>query len=296
MKNLSIKHFQFAILAPLLTILALPALAQEDNPARHAKSLGVAVLLGDELELFRIGTTAFSNKRKTLPAPQDVFSDAVYSAIETEIALEEKYSVTRIKIEQSELKRSREALTGAIGGFMRPVFRDRPPELQNLAERCKCDLMLIALGETAPAFANSNQYIGPVTWMGVVSFGDKPNRTAVYVAVRYLLVDPRTLSIIASAATEADGTRDPYIPHHVAIERWPLEMEAVEDSLWPLLVAASRGFTYGTVQVPLYRLGLRPSCVERHSNYKRRAYGRARDMEDHTKPMFAPGASPEKCR
>jgi hypothetical protein len=272
------------------------AVAQPNDLANRTKRLAVAVLAGEQVELVRVGAMVFGNKRLTVPAPDAAIADAIYEMVEKDLLMEERFQVRRIAVPVGRVAAVREAILSSLGGFSGYTLKRVPQELSELVKDCECDSVLLLVGDRGSTDPNSNQTFASVAWVAHSGFSDAPSRTGVHVSLSYLLFDPMSQTVAAFAISR-DDSASPFASTRLGTELWQTEMTGIAANTWPLLLDGVRLTTQRKTRLPLFTVGLRPSCTERYALFNRTAApDPSRGIGTFEEVKFPPGASADKCR
>jgi hypothetical protein len=267
-----------------------PSLASADSPerTRTGETLAVAVLAGEQLELVRIGALVFGNKRTSVALPDDAFDQAIASAISAEIQAEMQYTAKILIPDRANRRKTREAIQESIGGVFSQSLVSVPEELRMLARECSCDRLLLVLGSSITHGPNSNQRFGPIAWTGLTGLSGEPTHTSLWLPLQYLLVDPGSMKLLGSALSASDDY-DGFANEPLDAKLWQPSMLEVSSEAWSALNAAAHRLMARSSKLPLFRIGLRPSCgIKFH--VRRRVRG-----ELVPEPSLPPGAAVSKC-
>jgi hypothetical protein len=252
------------------------------------KTLAIAVLAGENLDLVRIGALVFGNKRTSVPLKDDTFELAIASAIVDQINAEGQYSTKIISTPQAKRAETRKAIQDSIGGAFTQSIRNPTQELVSLAQSCECESLLVVLGASITDGPNSNQRFGPIAWTGYTGLGGPPTSTALWLPLQYLLIDPSSIKLLESARS-SNESYDPFVSESVNAKLWQESMQDVSLEAWSELQLAAQRLLVKSSRLPLFQLGLRPSCgIKFH--VRRRVRG-----EPVPEPTLPPGAEASKC-
>lgn len=284
------------VLAMVTAALLLGGCASpRSDIATRASRVAVAVVAGEELDLVRIGFLVFGNERAKAEPPGTMLADAIYEEVSGELAREEKFEIRRLDVPLNRMKDVRASIRSAFGGFDGNELKAMPAELVQLAASCQCDALLVALGGIGVEdMVDSNQRFGPLAWVTGRGIGDKPSRTYVSVAIDFLLVD---VAKMASGGVEYGRRLNRSLGGVAPIDAslWPIDMKRVDAAAWPVLVGGIRKATAGSARVPLYKLGLRPSCALRLASFDPTPAVDPLSTVPKDPPKLPPGVRAEQC-
>jgi hypothetical protein len=273
-----------ALLLPLSHVRAAASDTDESN-----KTIAIAVLAGENLDLVRIGALVFGNKRTSIPLPDDAFEAAIASAIANQIKTEGQYSTKTITTPKEKRAEIRKAIQESVGGAFTQSIGNPPQELISLAQSCACEKLLVVLGASITDGPNSNQRFGPIAWTGYTGLGGPPTSTALWLPLQYLLIDPSSIKLLETARSSSESY-DPFVSESMSIKLWQESMLEVSLEAWSELHLAAQRLMAKSSRLPLFQLGLRPSCgIKFH--VRRRVRG-----EPVPEPTLPPGAEVSKCQ
>jgi len=268
--------------------MALTGAACATELAARAKTVGVLVLAGDQLEVARIGMTVFGNKRVVVAAPDGAMTQLAFDEIRAELDLEQRFEIRQVPVQRDDRVRLAKQGADASQGVLGPQWKLLAVELAPYRKACACDALLVALPAYNTPFYGSNQSAAGFWWAGYSRFSEDVHHSSAIVNLWLLLVDPATGDVVASgmAAAAPWGWRVP--PEH-----WPKSTDEVPADAWPVLYQAFRGQLPHKLRHPLYEVGLRPSCTM----YFLEMYPVAQtpDAFPPDPPQLPAGADPAKC-
>ncbi len=282
-----------AILLASVTSWCVSATATPNELAQRARTVGVAVLPGEALSITRIGMTVFGNNRSSTPILDSAFEDAIFDSIKAQLEFEQKYEVLQVRTTGTSLSNARTALLDSLGGFSGWQQTTVPTQLKTLAQGCACDALLVVLGTSERI---GNQLIGPLAWVAFTALDQPPTATRLYTPLVYMLVDPKSLKMAAAASSANLGISGEGAGYsNVKASLWRPAMDGVGADSWPALIAAAREATMHSSRLPLFRVGLRPSCTSRFWQLNRVEQDRSRGIEEFQTPAPQHGSSSGTC-
>ncbi len=276
-----------------LSFWCTAATSTPNELAQRARTLGVAVLPGEALNMTRIGMTVFGNKRFSTPILDSAFEDAIFGSIKTQLEYEQKYQILQVRTTGRSLSDARTAILDSLGGFSGWQQTTVPAQLKTLAQSCACDALLVVLGASDKI---GNQAIGPLAWVAFTAFDQPPTDTRLYTPLVYMLVDPSSFKMAAATSSANLGISGEGAGYsNVKASLWPPAMDAVGADSWPAIIAAAREATMHSSRLPLFRIGLRPSCTSRFWQLSRVDQDRSRGVEEFQTPAPQHGSSAGTC-
>lgn len=271
-------------------MILTPGFAHAEAPdqTKAGDRLTIVVMAGEQLELVRIGALVFGNKRTSVALPDDAFDVAIASALSTEIQAEMQYTPKIMIPDRANRERYRKVIQDSLGGVFSRTLVSAPEELKQLANECSCNRLLLVLGSSITNGPNSNQRFGPIAWTGLTGISGEPTQTALWLPLEYLLIDPASMKLLDSTASSGDDY-DGFANEPLSPKLWEPSMLEVSSEAWGALHAAAKRLMARSSKLPLFRIGLRPSCgIKFHIT--RRVRG-----EPVPEPSLPPGADVSKC-
>jgi hypothetical protein len=243
------------VAAATLCCLTSFCFAKDDMPV-----IGIAVLIGHELELARVGAMVFWNKRADVPVTTDRLSDVVYHETERQLLAERRYKVKRVQVSLSSVGPLADKLRERHSGLLNPLPERAGPELDEIRAACDCDTLLFVVGQRGQTNAMSNQSFRSIAWVAQSGLGKDAVNTAVAAFAMLYLYDAKAGTLLQKSPPII-GSAGPYSPSKVAPSEWPAEMSGLTERQWSNVERALALGLSLNQRVPLYHIGLRPSCT-----------------------------------
>jgi hypothetical protein len=225
----------------------LPGKADSQRIA-EIRRVAVVPLVGEELELTRVGVTVFGNKRAYFPIPAWGMNDVIFDAVQATLSAGKRLAVSR--------------LDSAHGPFhkMYTTIPARPFDLENvaaelreLAARCECDaLLLVSRTQHEDALGGTNQYVYGIGWYAR-TVNDRASVSYAFTAYHVILLDAKTLAPLASAQSRLREAAEA-----VPAATWPQAMSSLDASHRELLRPILERLVRASMPETLKRAGLAP--------------------------------------
>lgn len=278
-------------------LIANPVCAQPNDLIGKAKTLGVLILGGHEIELARVGAMVFWNKRSVVAAPDDALAEAAFQEIQSQLSQEQRLSVSRVPVNADVLPKLAEKAFAGATGFFGPSIAALKEDLAPYRSTCQCDALLVLATSRGQMDPNSNQTFKGFAWVGFSAFNDEVRKSAAVAYVKLFLIDAATGDVLGAWGNSTDeGTILHSVP--VTSDQWPKEMNALASESWPDLVSAFRMELRKTLRRPLFRFGLKPSCGIHFYEVDNPPISRNSSQNPFaptSPPTLPDGAHPSKC-
>lgn len=266
---------------------------QAKEPPRLPGRVGVIVLVGQEIELARVGAMVFGNKRTLVPTDYYAIANLIYDSVSKHL-LREGMDVVPVLVEPAIVPKLVKRVETSSRRLFGESLDGMEADLPNLEKNCTCDALLILTGGSGTD--GSNQYFKPIAWVAQGNLSDTVKSTGAGAYLRFHLVEVRTTRVIGRSVSSPDAgvytnTRplDPRL--------WPTEMSTLSDEQLAAFKAALTEQVYETSRKPLFNLGLKPSCAKYFFGIRdRRGMNASANLDPLGQaPEAEPDGDPVKC-
>lgn len=292
-----IRALLFTLLATAMSPVWAAGKPSQELVSR-TKTLGVLVLAGQQLDLFRIGALVFGNKRVAVQAPDTALSDLVFDAVKAQIDQEGALTVRRVELAPGDAERLRPMALQAgpkfWGGYQMDALL---PALAPYRAQCGCEALLVVAPSRREARPNSNLIYEGLAWVAQGGFmGDEVGRTEPMAALQLLLVDAGSGKLVEGVGNRSDmGQYIGYESPPVAKEHWPLAMTGVTPEQWTMIWRPMARVLWSTLRRPLFSLGLKPSCTLYFFEMHQPRHAGRDDASAPEPPTMPAGVDPARC-
>jgi hypothetical protein len=247
----------------IATAIPLASSAGTDNPlANRSKSVGVVVLAGYSVELFRLAAMVMWNKRETIPVTDSRLSDAIFNNTREQLLKEDRFEkVSRVELPFSMVREIQDKYPMSKW----PKLVDAFPNLSEAVRNCDCDSVLVIAPSSRDMYP-TNQVLRGFQWTAESGFGPEVRISSVSLALTAYLVDPMTLKVAAETVFTGDAkdTAEERRSFILESKHWPSDMRQLDEGTWDIIMPIFEKSVRLNTRRTLHVLGLRPSCTERY--------------------------------